>query len=152
MKRSLVLGLIVLAAVSALGIPTYAYFSSSNRYSMAQGFEHMSHCPEMGLEGRLPRGLPRLEVSEEFKRKALNIAEGDPDVQNLLREGYNITTVKPIIKAVVQGSGEVTMKASGAILVLRKNTSGLANVEVDIEAGKVTRIIIHSRTVIQKSS
>lgn len=150
MKRSLVLGLIVLAAASALVIPTYAYLSSLNRYIIAQEQEK----PYLGLR---PRGWPtrclaRLEVSDDFKEKALSIAMGDNDVKRLLDEGYNVTIVKPIMRAVVQGNGEVTLRATGALLVLKKNTSGLANVEVDIEAGKVARITILSRTVIQKSS
>ncbi|MEM3005458.1 MAG: hypothetical protein QXJ79_01950 [Candidatus Bathyarchaeia archaeon] len=152
MKRPLVLGLVVLAAISALAIPTYAYFSNFNRYATSQGLQQDKPYPGLRLQWRLPRCLPRLEVSEEFKENALSIAEGDPDVKSLLNEGYNVTMIKPIIKAVVQGDGEVTLKATGALLALRKNTSGWANVEVDIEAGKVTRITILSRTLIQKSS
>ncbi|MBS7637935.1 hypothetical protein KEJ49_03460 [Candidatus Bathyarchaeota archaeon] len=150
MKRPLALGLIVLAAVSALVIPTYGYLSSLNRYIIAQEQEK----PYLGLRPRgwPPRCLPRLEVSDDFKERALSIAMGDNDVKRLLDEGYNVTIVKPIIRAVVQGNGEVTLRATGALLVLRKNASGLANVEVDIEAGRVARIIILSRTVIQKSS
>jgi hypothetical protein len=93
-----------------------------------------------------------LEVSEDFKQKVLGIAESDSDVKNLLSEGYNITVIRPIVKAFVQGDGTVTVKATGAVLLLSKDKTGWANVEVDVEAGKVTKIIIHSRTVIQKGS
>lgn len=152
MRRSLALGLIALAAVSILVIPAYAYFSALNSYTVAQSQEQEKPYLGFKLQCRLPKSYPRLEVSDEFKERAIGIAKNDPDARKLLDEGYNVTMVKPIIKAVVQGSGEVNLKATGAILVLRKNTSGLANVQVDIEAGKVTRITILSRTVIEKSS
>lgn len=93
----------------------------------------------------------RLEVSEEFKEKVINIAKSDPDVEKLLSEGYNITCIKPIIKTVIDADGNVTFKAKSAVLVLRKNTSGIAFVWIDVENNKVTRIEIITRTVIVKS-
>ncbi len=152
MKRLLLLGLIALAAIGALAIPTYAYFSSFQGYKVAQSGEQERPPLAMRIQRCLPKGLPRVEVSEDFRLKAQSIAEGDGDVQRLLSEGYNITWVRPIIKAVVQGDGTVTLKATQAILVLTKNSSGLAHVEVNIEAGKVTKITILSRTVIEKGS
>jgi len=92
-----------------------------------------------------------LEVSEEFKEKVINIAKSDPDVEKLLSEGYNITCVKPIVKTVIDANGKVAFKAKSAVLVLRKNTSRIAFVWVDVENNKVTRIEIITRTVIVKS-
>jgi len=91
-----------------------------------------------------------IEVSEEFKENVINIAKKDSDVQSLLNQGYNVTAVKPIIKTVVEGDGTVVTKATSAILILQKNTTGLAIVWVDLEQGKVTRIEILTRTVIEK--
>jgi hypothetical protein len=93
---------------------------------------------------------PVLSVSEEFKENVIHIAESDPDVQNLLNAGYENMCVRPIVKAVVQGNGDVTFKATGAIVTLHKNGSW-ATVQVDLEAGKVTRIVKVERTVIEKS-
>jgi len=98
------------------------------------------------------RGLGVVEVSKGFKQNVTNIAETDADVQNLLNTGYNITGVRPIIKTSVDASGYVVAKATSAIVMLSKDTTGSAFVWVDMEAGKVTRIEILTRTVIDKTS
>ncbi len=100
--------------------------------------------------GRFRRGFDSIEVSEEFKENVINIAKADQDVQELLSEGYNITCIKPTITTTVEANGSVVMKAKSAILVLRENTSGMALIWVDVEKGKVTRIEIITRTVIEK--
>jgi hypothetical protein len=112
----------------------------------------------MGFGGPGPRGGPRggfggfgpIQVSAEFEQNVTNIANGDTDVQTLLTEGYNITSVRPIIKSVVDANGYVTTKATSAIVTLQKDTSGRANVLVNLEEGKVTKIVILTRTVIEK--
>jgi len=91
-----------------------------------------------------------IEVSQEFINNVTNIAKADPDVNNLLASGYNVTQVRPIIKTVVQANGDVVTKATAAIIALRKDTTGKANVWVDVQAAKVTRIEILTRTVIEK--
>lgn len=50
----------------------------------------------------------------------------------------------------IEGDGNVVTKAKGAVLMLYKNTSGIASVWVDVEKGKVTRIEILTRTIIEK--
>ena len=79
-----------------------------------------------------------------------NIAKSDTDVQNLLADGYNITSVRPIIKTVVDAEGDVVTKATSAVLMLQKDTTGLASVMVNLEEAKVTQIVILTRTVIEK--
>jgi hypothetical protein len=99
-------------------------------------------------------GFGAIEVSEEFEQKVTSIAESDSDVQNLLADGYNITAIRPIIKNVVDADGYVTTKATSAIIMLQKDTTdafGCASVSVDVEAAKVTQVIILTRTVIDKS-
>lgn len=95
-------------------------------------------------------GFGPVEVSSEFEQNVTNIAKSDTDVQNLLAEGYNITSVRPVIKSVVDADGYVTTKATSAIVMLQKDTSGRASVFVNLEEGKVTRIVILTRTVIEK--
>ena len=100
-----------------------------------------------------PRGWEHhgfIEVSEEFEENVINITKNDSGVQNLLADGYNITGVRPIIKARVEANGDVVMKATSAIVILRKDTTGSASVWVNVEEGKVTRIVILTRTVIEK--
>jgi hypothetical protein len=94
-----------------------------------------------------------ITVSQAYKDNVISIAKNDSDVQNLLAEGYNITGIRPIISTVIEADGTVTMKATTAIVVLEKDTtnaSGRAFVTVNVEEGKVTRIEILTRTVIEK--
>ena len=91
-----------------------------------------------------------IEVSEEYKAKVISIAESDSDVQGLLADGYNVTGVRPIIKTVVDANGDVTMKATSAIVMLEKGTTGHASVWVNLDEARVTRIEILTRTVIEK--
>ena len=95
-------------------------------------------------------GYGPVEVSTEFEQKVTDIAKNDSDVQNLLADGYNVTSVRPIIKTVVDGDGNVVTKATSAILMLQKDTTGQACVLVDLEQAKVTQIVILTRTVIDK--
>ena len=105
--------------------------------------------PHRGQRGWGRQGF--IEVSEEFKENVINIAKNDSDVQGLLAEGYNVTGVMPIIKTIVEANGDVVTKATSAIVMLRKDTTGLASVWVNVEAGTVTKIVILTRTVIEKS-
>jgi hypothetical protein len=91
-----------------------------------------------------------ITVSQEFKDNVINIAKNDTDVQNLLANGYNITGVRPIIKTTVEADGTVAMKATTAIVMLSQNNTGRAAVTVNVEQAKVTRIVILTRTVIEK--
>jgi hypothetical protein len=95
-------------------------------------------------------GFGPVEVSEEFEQTVTSIAESDTDVQNLIADGYNVTSVRPIIKTVVDAEGNVVTKATSAVLMLQKDTTGQASVMVDIEETKVTQIVILTRTVIDK--
>jgi hypothetical protein len=95
-------------------------------------------------------GFGPVEVSEEFEQTVINIAESDADVQNLIADGYNVTSVRPIIKTVVDAEGNVVTKATSAVLTLQKDTTGHASVMVDVEEAKVTQIVILTKTVIDK--
>ena len=94
----------------------------------------------------------RLEISAEYNETVIGIAKSDEDVQNLLSEGYSIASIRPVIKRVVEGDGSVTQKASSSIVVLTKNNAGRALVWIDLESKKVTKIVIFTMTVIDKSS
>jgi hypothetical protein len=91
-----------------------------------------------------------IEVSDEFEDNVVGIAESDEDVQVLLDDGYNVTGVRPIIKTVVDGDGNIVTKAIDAIVILIKEETGRASVWVNLEEGKVTEIMILTRTIIEK--
>jgi len=157
-------GLILLSAVavaaiiSGIVLTTYA---AGNGEESSNGFEEwingrmmpgtcgwLDEGPHLGLRGRGCYGF--VEVSEEFEENVINIAKNDSDVQALLDDGYNITGVRPIIKSIVEVDGNVETKATSAIVMLSKDTTGKASVWVNVEEGTVTRIVILTRTVIEK--
>jgi hypothetical protein len=144
---------VVLAVLSAIAVMAYANNSTNVTGTTTDIESSWGHFGGHGPFGRHGRGCGPggfVTVSQEFKDNVINIAKNDSDVQNLLTGGYNITDVRPIISSTVQGNGTVVTKATSAILMLEKDTTGRAEVWVDLEQAKVTRIVILTRTVIEK--
>jgi hypothetical protein len=94
-------------------------------------------------------GFGSIQVSSDFTQNVTNIAKSDSDVQNLLNQGYNITSVRPVISTVVDGNGNVVTKASTADVILQ-STTGRAFVVVDLDQAKVTKIVTLTVTEIDK--
>jgi hypothetical protein len=156
-RNALILLTVVAVAAIMSGIVLNAY-STSNGNQDTNGFQMWTNGGMMAGPFGPPNGRPGgrgcygyVEVSEEFKDNVINIAQSDEDVQTLLNDGYNITGVRPIITTTVEADGTLTTKATSAIVMLEKDTTGHATVWVDIGQGKVTRIVILTRTVIDKS-
>lgn len=140
-----------LLAILAVGIALAVVLASSAVLVYAKSAEG-----ERGIQRGIAAGLnirhrlgPRIEVSEEYKKKVIDIATKDSDVAKLLEEGYNITAVRPIIKLYVGGDGTVTLRADEAVVVLRKNRD-IALVLVNVREERVTKILIRNTTVIEK--
>ena len=109
--------------------------------------------------GRGPRGhggfmggMGNIEVSEEYTANVNTILDGDADAQDLISQGYNVTSINPIVKNVIEADGTLATKATTATVTLQNGTSGYATVSVDIEQAKVTQIVIITRTVIDKTT
>jgi hypothetical protein len=97
-------------------------------------------------------GMGNIEVSSEYTATVNAILDSDTDVQNLIAEGYNVTSIRPVIKNVIEADGTLSTKATTAIVTLQNGTSGYATASVDITAAKVTQIVILTRTVIDKTT
>jgi hypothetical protein len=155
--KALLLLTAVAAATIISGITLTAY-SANNATNTNDDYPTWNNEGMMTPRCGGPHGMMRgrgvgfgyIEVSDEYEANVLNIATNDTDVQALLNEGYNITQVRPIIKTVVEADGTVVAKASTAIVVLVKDTTSHATAMVDLEQGKVTEIVILTRTVIEK--
>jgi hypothetical protein len=124
------------------------------------GFNEFGNVPMMmGAEPRFGmghRGLGRgfggfggIEISSDFTANVTSIANSDSDVQNLLNEGYNLTSIRPVISTTIDGNGNVVTKASSADLTLI-STNGRALVAVDLAQAKVTKIVTITITEIEK--
>lgn len=156
-RKALILLTTVAAAAIMSGIILAAYSANNATDTSTDHPDWMNEGMMQGIRDG-PRGMMggrggcpgQIEVSAEYEANVLNIARNDTDVQALLNEGYNITQVRPIIKTVVEADGTVTTKAATAIVMLVKDTTGRAEVTVDIDQAKVTRIVILTRTVIEK--
>ena len=155
-KTIIISAVLVLAILS--GIAAYAYANGTNNSNATSylaneyGGYNNSSAPFFERHGRgWGCGLNGpVTVSQEYINNVINIAKNDSDVQNLLANGYNITGVRPIISSTVQADGTVVTKATTAIVMLSQNTTGRALVTVNVEEAKVTRIVILTRTVIEK--
>jgi len=94
----------------------------------------------------------KVQVSEEYKTKAITIATDDVDVKALLDTGYSVVGVRPIIQSSVDANGIVTSKATHAIVTLKNaDAKSGAAVWVDMTAGRVLKIVTLTATVIDKS-
>jgi hypothetical protein len=95
-------------------------------------------------------GLRGLQVSSEFTQNVTTIAQGDSDVQNLLSQGYNITSIRPIISTIIDGNGNIATKAATANVLLEGDNGSRAFVVVDLSQAKVTKIVTLTVTEINK--
>jgi hypothetical protein len=114
------------------------------RFGGPGGFGGRGMCRGFG-----PEGFGAIQISSDFTANVTNIANNDSDVQNLLSQGYNITSVGPIITTTIDGNGTLTTKATTAELTLQ-STNGRAQVIVDLSQAKVTKIVTITRTEIDK--
>ncbi len=144
---------LALAAVLAVGA-ALAYAKSSEEALWRLGSAREP--PKLGALGKHAAWWraawapgPRLVVSEEYRERVVQIALRDPDVSRLLEEGYNVTNVKPIVKAYVEADGSVNLRADEALIVLRKD-GGVAAVLVSLTEERVTKVVVHTVAVIEK--
>jgi len=89
---------------------------------------------------------PRLVLSNEFKNHVLEILMSDNRTAVLLKEGYKVAAIKPVIEGFVSGNGTVELRAVKAIVVMKKETGvthGVAVAVVDLVHGKVVRLVGH---------
>jgi hypothetical protein len=160
-KALLILSLIVVATVATSIV--FALDSNSTQTSDTQtptsslppfDPQMMGNCTfkegRMGLgmfgSGMGPMGHDRgfggpgpIQVSDEYVAKATDIAKGNANVTALIDQGYNVTSVHPIITTAVDGNGSVSQQATTAEVMLQ-GTAGITIVTVDISQGSVTKI------------
>jgi len=148
-RRNALMLLSLVAVAAVIGSTALTVYAANNGEGISNGFAGICGWGRGWRRGGGPYGF--VEVSAEYNQTVINIAESDSDVQNLLAEGYSISAVRPIIKSVVQADGSVVTKATSAVVMLEKDTTGRAAVYVDVTNGKVTKIVILTMTVIEKS-
>jgi hypothetical protein len=105
-----------------------------------------------GGQGGFMGGMGNIEVSSEYTANVNAILDNDTNIQNLISQGYNVTSINPTIKNVIEGNGTIATQATTAIVTLQNGTSGYATANVDLEQAKVTQIVIITRTVINETT
>jgi len=85
-------------------------------------------------------GFGSIQVSSAFTQNLTNILKSSTDVQTLLSQGYNVTSIRPVITKTINGNGDVVMQATSANVILQ-GPNGRAFVVVDLTTTKVTKIV-----------
>ncbi len=97
-------------------------------------------------------GMGNIEVNSEYTANVTAILNSDTDIANLITQGYNVTSINPMVKNVIEGDGTIATQATTAIVTLQNGTSGYATAYVDLSQAKVTQIVIVTRAVIDKTT
>jgi hypothetical protein len=132
------------SVVNATNIGPNGFYNLPMAFGMA---------PRFGMGHRMDRGfggLGAVHVSSDFTANVTNIVKNDSDVQNLFNQGYNITSIRPVISTVIDGNGNIVTKASTADVLLLGNNGSRSFVVVDLTQDKVTKIVTLTVTEIDK--
>ena len=162
MKASLaIIAAVVVALAIAVAVPVLAVWMSSYQGTSAAGYGggqppaaapcwNTSYQPRFHAKWGFAKGWRLVQVSREYESRVLEILRADPDASKLLGEGYNVTAIRPLITAVVSGTGDVSLKATRAVVLLRGPSGSVAKVLVDVEQGRVLEIVALTRTIVKK--
>ncbi|MGA2386817.1 MAG: hypothetical protein ABSG33_09825 [Candidatus Bathyarchaeia archaeon] len=85
-------------------------------------------------------GFGPIQVSAAFTQNVTNILNSSTDVQALFNQGWNVTSIRPIITTTIDGNGNVVTQATSANVILQ-GTDGRALVVVNLTTDKVTKIV-----------
>ncbi|MEM2075689.1 MAG: hypothetical protein QW705_06510 [Zestosphaera sp.] len=88
-------------------------------------------------QGLFWHGKGFVEVSPEYNSTVIKVLESSEEASELLREGYRVVAIKPIIKAYVSGDGSVVFNALQSIVILRKDEA-VRTFLVDISSNTAT--------------
>lgn len=149
-KKAIVL-VTVIAVMVAVGsgyvMSAYAQESNNNATTNTNSatprmpwmpFEHKKF--EKGLRGGLR--IPVIEVSPEYNSTVINVLRSNTETSQLLDRGFSVKAINPLIRAYVGANGEVTLKATQAVVVLTNGTVAYTYL-VDISNNAVTLISYH---------
>jgi len=81
-----------------------------------------------------------IQVSSAFTQNVTDILNSSTDVQALFSQGYNVTSIRPVVTSTINGNGNVVMQATSANVILQGPT-GRAFIVVNLTTAKVTKIV-----------
>lgn len=103
------------------------------------------NCSDINMSGK----FGSIQVSSDYTQNVTNILNNDTDVQNLFTQGFNVTSIRPLITSMIDGNGNIITQATTADVILQ-STTGRALVVVDLTSASVTKIVTTTTTVINK--
>ena len=86
------------------------------------------------------QGYGSIQISSDFTNNVTSILNSSTDVQALFSQGWNVTSIRPVITSTLNGDGNVVTQATNANVILQ-GTNGRALVVVDLTTDKVTKIV-----------
>lgn len=86
------------------------------------------------------QGFGPIQISSAFTQNVTSILNSSTDVQALFSQGWNVTSIRPVITTTINGNGNVVMQATSANVILQ-GTDGRALVIVNLTTDKVTKIV-----------
>lgn len=85
-------------------------------------------------------GTGSIQVSSAFTQNVTDVLNSNTDVEALLSQGWNVTSISPVITTTINGNGNVVMQATSANVILQ-GTDGRAFVVVDLTTQTVTKLV-----------
>jgi len=85
-------------------------------------------------------GFGSIQISSAFTQNVTNILNSSTDVQSLFTQGWNVTSIRPMITTTLSGNGNIVTQATSANVIL-EGTNGRAIVVVNLATEKVTKIV-----------
>lgn len=146
-KIALVAIMVTVAAIAGYLVVAYAQENSNNKTSTVTPTPPATWAPLKGHREMWRNGFKgplmwSVEVSPEYNSTVISVLESNPEIAQLLGQGYYIAWIKPVVKAYISGSGDITLKATQAIVTLT-NSTAIYVYSVDIVNSTVTLLAYH---------
>ena len=84
--------------------------------------------------------MVQIQISSAYTQNVTSILNSSTDVQALFSQGWNVTSIRPIITTTLDGNGNIVTQATSANVILQ-GTNGRALVVVNLTTDKVTKIV-----------
>ena len=85
-------------------------------------------------------GYGSIQISSAFTQNVTNILNSSTDVKALFSQGWNVTSIRPMITTTLDGNGNIVTQATSANVIL-EGSNGRALVVVNLTTEKVTKIV-----------
>src|SRR5208283_5320203 len=92
-------------------------------FRMDRGFAGPGMMGRQGFGGFGQSG--QIQISSAFTANVTTILDNSSDVQALLTQGYNVTSIRPVITTTIDGNGNLVTQATSANVLLQ-GTNGRA--------------------------